>query len=109
MAFQVFVRKIQTLEPASISVSAGTPTSFAILETHFNGPRTAVRLNPSVATVSPASSTTGQFRVSETRPGSTSILLKDTLGNFSYETAIAHYLCDTTTDCPVVCGSALSA
>jgi hypothetical protein len=90
MAFQVFVRKIQTLEPASISVAAGIPTPFTILETHFNGPWTAVSLNPSVATVSPASSASGQFTVSETGPGSTSIMVKDNLGNFSYETVSTH-------------------
>ena len=90
MAFQVFVRKIQTLEPTAISVSAGSPTSFAILETHLNGPWTSVSLNPSLATASPSSSTTGQFTVSETRPGNTSIKVTDKLGSSSYETVNVH-------------------
>ena len=85
-----YVTHIQTLEPGGITVTAATPGSFTILETHFNGPWTASSLNPAVATVSPASSTTGDFTVTETGPGVTSIAVKDRLGNVSYELVTAH-------------------
>jgi hypothetical protein len=85
----VFVRHVQTLEPSTISVAPAKSSQFTILETHTNGPWTAVSQNPAVATVSPARSTTGAFTVSDVRAGTTQILVKDTLGNVSYETVTA--------------------
>jgi hypothetical protein len=85
LTFAAYVTHVQTLEPASLSLAAGTPSPFAVLETHFNGPWTAQSLNPSVASVAPATSTTGQFTVTPTGPGLTSIAVKDRLGNVSYE------------------------
>ena len=85
-----YVKHIQTLEPAGISVTAGMPASFSILETHLTGPWTARSLNPSVASVSPASSNTGRFTVTETGPGVASIAVTDHLGNISNELVTAH-------------------
>jgi hypothetical protein len=84
-----YVRQVQRLQPASLSLAAGGLGSFAIMETHFNGPWTAVSQSPAVATVSPASSATGDFSVHETGPGVTSIAVTDRLGNVSYELVTA--------------------
>ena len=86
----VFVRHVQTLEPASLSIATGQSAPFTISESHFNGPWTAQSLNTSVASVSPGSSATGAFTVRATGPGVTSIAIKDRLGNTSYEVVTAH-------------------
>ncbi len=88
--FGAYVRHVQTLEPANVSLGSAQPASFTILETNFNGPWTAQSLSPSVATVMPASSSTGDFTVRETGPGLTSIAVKDRLGNIIYEPVTAY-------------------
>ncbi len=84
-----YVKHVQTLEPASVSPALGTPASFSILEAHLNGPWTAQSTNPSIATVSPTISTTGDFSVSRTGSGATTIAVKDRLGNIIYENVTA--------------------
>jgi hypothetical protein len=86
----VFVRHVQTLEPASLSIPTGQSATFTIFETHFNGPWTAQSLNTSVASVSPGSSATGAFTVRANGPGVTSIAIQDRLGNTSHEVVTTH-------------------
>ena len=88
-ALGVLVRHVQTLEPAAVSVMSGKASAFSILETHFNGPWTAQSLNPSIAAVSPGVSPNGTFTVRENGRGSTSIAVRDRLGNVSYESVTA--------------------
>jgi hypothetical protein len=88
-SYGAFVGHVATLEPASISIVTGVATPFTILETHFNGPWTARSSSPSVATVSPATSATGDFSVTETGPGTSSIAVVDRFGNISYESVTA--------------------
>ena len=88
-AIDVYVRKVQTLEPASLSLTAASPGTFSIRETNYAGPWTAVSANPGVATASPATSTTGTFTVTEATHGTTQVQVKDRLGNVSYETITA--------------------
>jgi streptogramin lyase len=88
-AIDVYVRKVQTLEPAGLSVTTASPGTFSIRETNYAGPWTAVSLSPGVATVSPATSTTGTFSVTEVAHGTTQIKVEDRLGNVSDETITA--------------------
>jgi streptogramin lyase len=88
-AIDVYVRKVQTLEPASLSLGSASPGAFSIRETNYTGPWTAESLNTGVATVSPATSTTGTFTVTEVGHGTTQVQVKDRLGNVSYETITA--------------------
>jgi hypothetical protein len=87
--FGAYVRHVQTLEPASIVVSAASPATFTMFETHFNGPWTAVSSNPAVAAVFPATSANGAFSVTEAGKGKTTIAVRDRLGNVSYEAVLA--------------------
>ena len=84
--FDVYVKHVQTLEPAGLALVPGQTSVFSILETHFNGPWTAKSLNPAIATVSPESAVNGVFTVLGIGHGTTRIQVKDHLGNVSYET-----------------------
>ena len=80
-----YVRKVQTLAPSSLTLASGNASNFSVSETHYSGPWTARSLDPTIATVSPASSTTGAFVATGVGHGTTSIAVTDRLGNVSYE------------------------
>ena len=89
MGFDVYVRHVQTLEPASLMLARNQTSSFSILEPQVSGPWSAQALNPRIATVTPASSATGVFSVQAVGHGTSLIQVKDHLGNISYETITA--------------------
>ena len=84
--FGAYVRHLETFTPTSVSLSALDPASdFYVTEPVKSAPWTAYSLNPAIATVSPASSIVGRFKVTSVAAGSTSIVVTDVYGNVRSE------------------------
>ncbi len=79
-----YVRHAMAFVPTTLTLSAASPSyDFFVSEPVAAGRYSAVSLDPSVATVSPASSPVGRFTVTETGHGKTSIMVTDSYGNVS--------------------------
>ncbi len=83
--FGVYVKHVQTLDPAAVTISAGKTASFTVLETHFAGPWTASSSNSAIASVASPVSSTGAFTVRAIGTGTTTIGVRDRYGNTIYE------------------------
>ena len=84
--YGAYVRHLISFLPTSITLSATDASiNFYVSEPLRSGPWTAVSSNPSIATVTPASSLPGRFTVTKVATGTTTIVVTDALGNLSYE------------------------
>jgi hypothetical protein len=89
--FGDYVRHQMSFTPSVVGlVYSDAAEDFYVSEPIKSGPWTAVSLDPTIATVTPATSTVGRFSVTEVGHGSTSIKVTDGYGNVRYLSVTAN-------------------